>query len=338
MPAAVPPTDDVVLAVHGGAGPVPGGRLGAERERASRAGLERALRAGQDALAEGATALDAAVAAVAVLEDDATFNAGRGAVYTTDATQELEAAVMTGHDREAGAVAGLRHVRNPVRAARLVHEGSQHVLLAGPPAEDLARQHGLELVPAAWFHAPDRLAALLADAGVVDATGPASPTEAAASAPADHDAPGAGGFRGDRAPEGGTVGAVARGPEGELAAATSTGGMTGKAPGRIGDTPLIGAGTYADGRVAVSATGTGERFVRAVAAHQVAALVAHAGCTVDEAAAAVVDDVAALGGQGGLLALTGEGRLAWPFGTDLMHRGSLTAGGDLGVALYDPDA
>lgn len=330
------PTEDVVLAVHGGAGPVRSGRLDPAHEQAAREGLERALRAGQDAAARGHGGLGAAVAAVGVLEDDVTFNAGRGAVYTTDATQELEAAVMTGADRQAGAVAGIRHVRNPVRAALLVHQRSEHVLLAGSPAEDLARDHGLEMVPASWFHAPERLRALLdtSEAVAHERSEHAAP-EPGSAAPSSEGHAAEAGFRPDRAPEGGTVGAVARGTDGTLAAATSTGGMTAKAPGRIGDTPLIGAGTYADARVAVSATGTGERFVRAVAAHHVAALLAHAEASVDEAGAAVIDDVESLGGEGGLLALTAAGALALPFSTRLMHRGALTASGRLGVALYD---
>lgn len=322
----------VALAVHGGAGAL-GRDRSAAADAACRAGLAAALQAGHAVLEEGGASEDAVVEAVAVLEDSSAFNAGRGAVYTTDATQELEAAVMSGPSRNAGAAADLTHVRNPVRLARAVLMDSPHVLLVGRSAEAFAAEHDLDLVEAAYFHSERSLRALLqetsrgpdreggqdtggvADTGGVQDTGGGQDTGGVA----------------DTAGETGTVGAVALDRRGRLAAATSTGGVTGKAPGRVGDSPLVGAGTYADGRVAVSTTGLGEYFVRAVAAHEVAALVAHAGCTIAEAAARVVADVAALGGQGGILALDAAGRLAAPFDTEAMPRGWVTRVGEVTV-------
>lgn len=291
--------DEVVLAVHGGAGGRV--RLEPELEETCRRGIRDALEAGAAALRTGG-GLDAVEDAVAALEDAEVFNAGRGACYTTDATQEHEAAIMDGATRDAGAGLLLGHVRNPVRLARAVLTESPHVALAGAAAERFAAQFGIELVDRAYFHSERRLQALLED-------------------------------RPDPAAGHGTVGAVAR--EGDhLAAATSTGGMTGKAAGRIGDTPLVGAGTYADERVAVSTTGHGEYFVRTVAAHRVADLIELAGLKADEAAGQVIGEVGALGGSGGLLALDASGRLAMPFDTLMMPRGCLTADGQIHIAVY----
>jgi isoaspartyl peptidase/L-asparaginase-like protein (Ntn-hydrolase superfamily) len=291
--------DEVVLAVHGGAGGR--ARLDPELEEACRRGIHDALEAGAAALRAG-DHLDAVEAAVASLEDAEVFNAGRGACYTTDATQEHEAAIMDGSTREAGAGLLLSHVRNPVRLARAVLTETPHVALAGAAAERFAARCGIDLVDRAYFHSERRLQALLAD-------------------------------RPDPAAGHGTVGAVARAGH-SLAAATSTGGMTGKAAGRVGDTPLVGAGTYADERVAVSTTGHGEYFVRTVAAHRVADLVELAGLSTAEAAARVIEEVGDLGGSGGLLALDQSGRLAMPFDTLMMPRGFVTADGNIHVTVY----
>lgn len=294
---AVDGVGPVVLAVHGGAGG--GGRTGPDAaDGACRTGLVAALDAGRAVLDGGGAAVDAAVEAVAALEDAEWFNAGRGSVYTTDATQELEAAVMDGASQAAGAVAGLTHVRNPVRLGRAVLDGSSHVLLTGRGAERFAADHGVELVDAVYFHSDDRLRALFDDVG-----------------------------RAGTADAGGTVGAVALDSRGRLAAATSTGGISGKAPGRVGDSPQIGAGTYADTNVAVSATGHGESLLRAVVGHEVAALLRHAGLSVTDAAERVMAEVGAVGGYGGLLALDAAGRLAAPFDTRIMPRGWLTRAG-----------
>jgi L-asparaginase / beta-aspartyl-peptidase len=245
-------------------------------------------------LRDGGAALDAAVAAVVQLEDCELFNAGRGAVATAADTYELDAALMNGADRALGAVAAVTTVRNPVRLARVVMERTPHVLMVGAGAEDLAEREGLELAGPEWFsqraerHEPG-------DAGGVDAMGgPAS--------------------------GGGTVGAVVRDAGGRLAAATSTGGMRGQLPGRVGDTPIPGAGTYADDRVAVSATGNGEAMMRTVAGHEIASLVRHAGLSLEDAAERVMAELGPLG-DGGLIAIGADGALAMPFTTPALYRG-----------------
>lgn len=297
----------MLVAVHGGSG----SRLRSDSqhdrdgfEDRYRDGLRRALEAGRDAL--GRDGVIAAVeAAVVVLEDDEVFNAGRGAVYSADATIELEAAIMDGASRAAGAVGLVSHVKNPVRLARHVLRDSPHVMLAGPAAERFGAEHGLATVPATYFHTERRLRALLEGRSEF-----------------------ADGGRGS-----GTVGAVARDVDGRVAAATSTGGRTGKAVGRIGDTPVIGAGTWADDLVAVSGTGKGEYFVRTAACRTVAALIAHGGLDVGDAAARVIADIGKLGGAGGCIALDRDGDLAMPFDTEVMHRGYVTADGDIRVAV-----
>ena len=239
-------TTEFALAVHGGAGTLRRDAMSPERAARYHEGLRRALVAGRDILAAGGGALDAVTAAVVALEDDPLFNAGRGAVFTSAGTQEMDAAVMEGRGRRAGAVAGIFGPRNPVLAARAVLEHSPHVLLIGEGALTLAREQGLAFAEPGYFHTEARWRALQQTlSGLV----------------AD-----------DAARRHGTVGAVARDGHGDLAAATSTGGMTGKLPGRVGDTPIIGAGTYADNAsCAVSATGHGEFFIRYAAAHEVAA-------------------------------------------------------------------
>lgn len=287
------------LAVHGGAGVIQ--RIA--RDRRARAevvrALGRALDAGWDALAAGANALDAVVAAVVVLEDSPHFNAGRGAALAADGTAELDAAVMDGSTRAAGAVTLVRTVRNPVLLARAVLEHTPHVLLAGEAADDLADDVGLERVPNSWFVTDRRRRQLEQVQSVLGPGVPAPPS-------------GTGGH--------GTVGAVALDAHGRLATATSTGGLTNQRVGRVGDTPLVGAGTYADDLVAVSCTGRGEAFVRTVAAHALAARIRFAGVDLDQAAAATLADVQAVGGGGGLVAVDHRGRLALPFTTPGMYR------------------
>lgn len=277
-----------VVAVHGGAGHGP--RAGEAATTRHRAALEEAVEAARGALRGGGSALDAAVAAVVLLEDCPLFNAGRGAVATESGEFELDAAVMDGSERRAGAVAAVAGVRNPVLLARAVMETTPHVLLTRDGARALAEREGLELAGPEWFaeRAPEH-----------------EPGDAAAHPPEDAH---------------GTVGAVVLDAAGRLAAATSTGGVRGQMPGRVGDTPIPGAGTYADGRVAVSATGRGEAMMRTVAAHEVAALARHAGLRLEEAAARTVAELEPLGG-GGLIALDAGGALAMPFTTPAMFRG-----------------
>ncbi len=299
-----------MLLVHGGAGVIRRD-LGAKGERAARAALGDALDRGQASLASGGTALDAVVAAVVVLEDAPEFNAGRGAVFTHDGAHELDAAVMDGATLRAGAVAGLRHVRNPVCLARAVLEHSSHVLLAGAGAEAFARSQGIEWVDAGYFDTDVRRAQWQAARQRPDADGEP------------------GHF--------GTVGAVALDAAGHLAAATSTGGMTGKRWGRIGDSPVIGAGTYANSVCAMSGTGWGEFYIRVAAAHAVCTRVALLHEAVPEAAEVVINhDIPALGGSGGAIVLGADGTFAMPFNTAGMFRGWMGADRAPHVAIGRP--
>jgi L-asparaginase / beta-aspartyl-peptidase len=296
------------LAVHGGAGTIPRDETSRSRTASYHDGLRRALTAGRDILAAGGSALDAVTEAVAALEDDPLFNAGRGSVFTSAGTQEMDACVMDGIDRRAGAVAGVFGPRNPVRAARAVMERSRHVLLIGDGALAFCRENGVAFCEPFYFHTEARRREL----------------RHALEHP------------GREPPQYGTVGAVARDRRGNLAAATSTGGMTGKVPGRVGDTPIIGAGTYADNAsCAVSATGHGEFFIRHVAAFAIDARLRHAGQPLDQAAQAVIDELAAAGGSGGVVAVGRDGALALPFSTAGMYRGFVREGGAIHTAIYD---
>lgn len=298
------------LMIHGGAGRIERGRTPPNVEAGTRAGLLAALDAGAAVLAIGGAALDAVETAVRVLEDDPHFNAGRGAALTREGTAELDAAVMDGRTRAAGAVARVSYTRSPVALARAVMERSRHVFLAGVGADAFSREQGLEQVENVWFVTDARranLAELLArnpDAYDVDM-------------------------------KYGTVGAVARDAAGHLAAATSTGGVTGKCWGRIGDSPVIGAGTWADDRsCAVSCTGAGEFFLRAGVAHEIEARLRLAGHVPAEAVAAVLEEVRALGGTGGVIAMPASGPPVWRFTTPGMSRGLADADGTRRVALF----
>jgi L-asparaginase / beta-aspartyl-peptidase len=294
------------LLIHGGAGAMSRERATAETDRAARDGLAAALRASGDLLAAGGSALDAVEAAVRSLEDDPQFNAGRGAVFTATGTHELDAAIMDGKTRCAGAVAGVTRTRNPVALARAVMEKSKHVMLVGAGADDFSREQGLAQVEPDYFSTPERRAQLERMRGRFD-----------------------GGVKF------GTVGAVARDRSGHLAAATSTGGLTGKRPGRVGDTPVIGAGTYADDRgCAVSATGSGEYYVRIGVAHEICARVRFLGESAQAAADAVQAETHALGGDGGVIVVMPDGSHAWSFSTPGMYRGMLAAGAEPQVAIY----
>jgi beta-aspartyl-peptidase (threonine type) len=297
------------IAVHGGAGTLSPADLTPDSDRAFRAGLERALRAGHAVLVDGGTSLDAVVAAVRVLEDDPLFNAGRGAVLAANGQHELDASVMDGRELRAGAVTGVRHVKSPIELARLVMERSPHVMLAGGGAEEFALEQGLAPVPNAHFATErrrrelDRLLHGKIEAGRESLMG--------------------------------TVGAVARDAQGNLAAATSTGGMTGKKWGRVGDSPIIGAGTYAaNDCCAVSATGHGEFFIRAAVAHEIASLMRYRGLDVEAAADEVVmRQLVRLGGSGGVIAVGRDGRVAMPFNSEGMLRGAMDSSGRLVTAL-----
>ena len=277
------------------------GRLDPEQEKGARAGLETALAAGAAILEKRESALDAVEAAVRVLEEDSFFNAGRGSVLTAGGCIELDAAIMDGRTRAAGAVSGLRTTRAPISLALELLNNGPHVFLSGHGADDYARERGFEQVENSWFEIPERrrqLDELLGDGGFDDEI------------------------------KYGTVGAVAVDVDGHVAVATSTGGLTAKRWGRVGDSPLIGAGTYADDcSAAVSATGSGEHFIRAVAAHQLADRVRFAGQSLQDALDAVLADVASLGGKGGLIAVAPNGEAAWGFTTPAMYRGMADASG-----------
>lgn len=296
------------LAIHGGAGTISPEQITPEIERDLRAALQRSLDAGRQVLENRGSSLDAVAAAVQVLEDDPLFNAGRGAVFTSAGTHEMDAAIMDGTTLMAGAVASVKRVKNPILLARATMEKSPHVLLAGTGAEDFARELGHEIVDDKYFFTEQRWQALER----VRATATLS----------DQD-------------RHGTVGAVALDQAGNLAAATSTGGNTNKRPGRIGDTPVIGAGTYADNATcAVSATGDGEFFIRAVAAHDLAALLEYRGMPLAEAAQTVIDKIGRLGGTGGLIAVDRAGNIALPFNTTGMYRAFLDGAGASFVGIY----
>jgi len=286
-----------VIAVHGGAGVMRRDKPGA----AHQAALKQALEAGYDALRKGQSSLDAVSAAVLVLEDSPLFNAGRGSCFNADGEIEMDASVMDGERLRAGAVAAVRRIRNPVLAARMVMEKTRHVLLTGDGAERLAQKHGLKLEAPAYFHTEKRLDALKKNLQNYH----------------------------------GTVGAVALDRDGNLAAATSTGGYTGKLPGRIGDSPLIGAGNYADNRAcAVSGTGLGEAFIRAAVAYDVAARMRYRGDSLAAAARAALANVQKLGGDGGLIAVDRRGNVAMPFNSQGMYRGSIDRRGKLAIAIF----
>ena len=297
------------IVIHGGAGTIERGQMTAEDEAAHRAGLEQSLKAGYDVLQKGGSSLDAVVAAVHVLEDNPLFNAGKGAVFTHEGTNELDASIMDGRTLKAGAVAGLQHIRNPISLARLVMDKSPHVMLDGEGAEAFAKQMGMPFVDQKYFYTKERWDAL---EKVKKKSGPISDKE-----------------------KHGTVGAVALDQGGNLAAATSTGGMTNKEFGRIGDSPIIGAGTYADNRTcAISCTGDGEYFIRAVIAYDISARMDYTGTPLKEAAQAAIDKVAKLGGTGGLIAIDKDGAIAMPFNTAGMYRGKIGADGKMSVDIY----
>lgn len=298
------------LAIHGGAGAITRDRLTEAQRAEIEAGLAAALDAGTKVLAAGGSAVDAVQAAIEVLEDDPHFNAGRGAVFTYDGHNELDAAIMDGRNRAAGAVTGVTHIRHPVALARTVMEDGPHVFLSGEGAEEFAREKGFEMTDPSWFA-----------------------TEARRKALEEFKARKVSWFDIDL--KYGTVGAVARDEAGHIAAGTSTGGLTGKRWGRVGDSPVIGAGTYADDRAcAVSATGAGEFFIRAGVAHTICDRVRFLGETVQQAADATIAEVGELGGDGGVIVAAPDGSTAFSFNTPGMYRGRADSAGAREVKLF----
>src|SRR5271154_714427 len=300
------------LAIHGGAGTLPRAEMSEERELKYRAGLAAALDAGYALLQAGGTSLDAGTRAVLALEDNPRFNAGVGSVFTLDGRNELDASIMDGRTLKAGAVCGVTHIRNPIELARTVMEHSEYVMLSGEGAEEFALSRGLTLVPRSYFYTAERWRQLErirgGDAGLSALT----------------------------ISHVGTVGAVALDGAGRLAAATSTGGMTAKRYNRIGDSPIIGAGTYADDRsCAVSATGHGEVFIRAAVAHDICSRVRFGGRTLSAAVREVVlEELPALRGEGGVIAIDARGEIVMEFNSEGMFRASRRAGEDPQIAIY----
>jgi beta-aspartyl-peptidase (threonine type) len=302
------------LAIHGGAGTLPRAEMRGDQELNYRAGLGEALDAGFGVLQARGTSLDAVTRAVMVLEDNPLFNAGRGSVFTHDGHNELDAAIMDGHTLRAGAVCGVTHIRNPIDLARTVMEHSEYVMLSGAGAEEFALSRGVALVPRSYFHTPERWRQLERLRG--GDTGLSALTISHV----------------------GTVGAVALDDNGRLAAATSTGGMTGKRYNRIGDSPIIGAGTYADDRsCAVSATGHGEIFIRAAVAHDICSRMRFGGRTLSDAVREVVlEELPALRGEGGVIAIDGAGEIVMEFNSEGMFRAGRKAGEEPRIAIYRP--
>jgi beta-aspartyl-peptidase (threonine type) len=299
------------LAIHGGAGTLSRDAMTPEKEAEYEAMLQTALDAGAKVLADGGDAMDAVKAAVIIMEDSPLFNAGKGAVFTWEGTNELDASIMDGRDRSAGAIAGVKTVKNPILLADTVRTQSEHVMLMGAGAEAFAVEKGFAVTPPEYFATPARREAL-------------ERMKAKQLSALDVDL------------KFGTVGAVALDMEGNLAAGTSTGGMTGKRWGRVGDAPVIGAGTYADNRAcAVSATGWGEYFLRVGVAHEICARLRSRGILgTQDIADSVMADVASLGGDGGVILVTPEGHAIFSFNTSGMYRGRATSDGVNEVAIF----
>lgn len=313
--------DTPTLVIHGGAGVEPGD-LTADEEAVVKRALEAALRAGHAKLQAGASSLDAVTAAITVLEDAPQFNAGRGAVFTHDGRNELDTSIMDGATGKAGAAAGLHRVRNPITLARAIMDKSNHVMMVGDGAEKFAKEQGIALVDPSYFRTEKRWKALQ-KALQEEQAAQASNTPLVL--------PGKAYF--------GTVGALALDARGNLAAGTSTGGMTNKRYGRVGDAPIIGAGTWADARCAVSGTGWGEFYIRSAAAHEICARVRLDGQPLAKAADGVINrDIPKAGGDGGAIALGADGSIAFPFNTGGMYRGWIGADGVPHVAIYKTDA
>jgi beta-aspartyl-peptidase (threonine type) len=315
----------ITLVIHGGAGTITRQNMTPEKEKAYQAALQQALQAGYDVLKKGGASLDAVEAAIHVMEESPLFNAGKGAVFTNEGKNELDASVMDGKTLKAGAVAGVTVVKSPISLARKVMEASEHVMLTGRGAEQFAKEKGLEIVDPSYFHTETRYQQL-------------QNAKKEEKVQLDHS--------GDKGSldegiftEGnkyGTVGAVALDAYGNLAAGTSTGGMTNKRWNRVGDAPIIGAGTYANNQTcAVSATGHGEYFIRSVVSYDISALMEYKGLSVQQAAEEVVmKKLVQRGGEGGVIALDAKGNVAMPFNSEGMYRGFVKADGKPTVLIY----
>ena len=316
LPAAEHP---LVIVIHGGAGVIERSHMSPEREASYRAGLSAALDAGYAVLEHGGSSLDAVGAAIRTMEDDPQFNAGRGAVLNHDGFCELDAAIMDGSGARAGAVAGVHHVKNPIDLARLVMDKSPHVLLAGQGAEEFALEQGVTLVPESYFITPQRVRELEEAKRAAATRAPTAPLP----------------IRPQAGKGMGTVGALALDAQGHLAAGTSTGGIDNKLYGRVGDTPIIGAGTYASESCAVSGTGQGEFYIRQVVAYDICAMVAYQHVSLEAAVHTMIHDkLKRTGGEGGVIALDHAGNYAMDFNSAGMHRGVRDSRGHREIAMY----
>lgn len=320
-------TEKYVLVIHGGAGTILKSQMSPEKEKAYQEGLTLALQKGYAVLHKGGTAMDAVTAAIVILENDPLFNAGKGAVFTNEGKNEMDAAIMDGSKLAAGAVAGVTVIRNPILAARAVMEKSNHVMMVGPGAEKFAASQGLSIVEPSYFYTEDRWKSLLR-----------AKAEDSLKMELDHgNKKVSGNFEFENKDNKfGTVGAVALDQQGNLAAGTSTGGMTNKKYGRVGDAPIIGAGTYANNAsCAISCTGWGEYFIRLVVAKTISDMMEFGKFSLADAAREIVmKRLPALGGDGGLIAVDKNGHYAMPFNTEGMYRGVVTADGKIKVSIY----
>ena len=310
-----------VLVIHGGAGTITRENMTAEKEKAYRAKLTEALTAGYAEIKKGSSSVDAVAAAIVIMEDSPLFNAGKGAVFTSDGKNELDASIMYGKDLSAGAIAGVHTIKNPIKAAIAVMQKSAHVMLAGNGAEIFAKENGLEIVDPKYFWTKDRWDGLQKlKKKEAEKTPKISQNSIEDSYFIDQ--------------KFGTVGAVALDKNGHIAAGTSTGGMSNKKFGRIGDSPIIGAGTYANAQVGISGTGWGEFFIRSTAARTIAAKMEYQNKDLKTAAQETIDQIEKMGGDGGLIALDKDGNIAMPFNTAGMYRGAVTENGEIEIEIY----
>lgn len=316
--------DKVVLVIHGGAGTILKKHMTAEKEKAYREALTESLTKGFEVIKKGGESEEAVIEAIKVMEDSPLFNAGKGAVFTHEGKNEMDASLMLGHTMQAGAVAGVTTIKNPITAAKTVLRNSAHVMMVGKGAEEFAQKQGLELVDPSYFKTKERWNSLQK---VIE--------KDKDKMELDHDAKTQAYVPFNFVDEKfGTVGAVALDQKGHIAAGTSTGGMTNKRFGRVGDSPIIGAGTYANSEVGISSTGWGEYFIKAVAAYDVAALMEYKKLSSKQAGDEVIKKIGQLGGDGGMIILDKNGQASFPFNTAGMYRGSITQSGKITIEIY----
>lgn len=311
-----------VMVIHGGAGTILKSNMTAEKETLYKEKLTEALNAGYAVIKKGNSSVEAVASAIVILENSPLFNAGKGAVFTNEGKNEMDASIMFGKDKSAGAIAGVHTIKNPIKAAIAVMQNSEHVMLSGEGAENFAKEQNLEIVDPKYFWTKDRWNGLqkLKQKETLNKSKKTSQNNLPESYEIDQ--------------KFGTVGAVALDKNGNLAAGTSTGGMTNKKYGRIGDAPVIGAGTYANSQVGISATGWGEFFIRATAARTIAAKMEYQNKNIETAAQETISEIEKMGGDGGLIALDKDGNIAMPFNTAGMYRGAITENGEIFIEIY----